>query len=179
MNIMGCNMTIKIAKNICLLLPLVLSFSIQAEQKYMNNHSLWHITKELKSLWGKEIDAVGALIDQPLIPFTSTTKDRYTSQPFVLNDGINISDLDVRLSNNGAGKVALISFSVSGKCIPLEEVKEHFPDMMLHFIPRAKLKGRTFGYVTTRDQNSLAWGFSFPALNRDCLSAITMTRYDF
>lgn len=169
----------RIAKNLPVLLLISLfTFTTHAEQKNMNHDSLWQITKALKGLWGKDINAVSNLLSQPLVPYSPGTKDRYTSAPFTLNDGINISELDVRLRSNGDGTVALISFAVSGQCITLEEVSEHFPDATLRFVPRENLPGRTFGYLTTRDSNSLAWGFSFPALNRECLQGITMARYD-
>ncbi|WP_342325077.1 hypothetical protein AAEY27_10045 [Kosakonia sp. BYX6] len=161
-----------------LLFSSVFTFTTHAEQKNMNHDSLWQITKALKSVWGKKVNAVSALLDQPLVPVTPTANDRFTSAPFTLSDGITISDLDVRLRANGDGTVALVSFSVSGQCITLEEVKDHFPDATLRFVPRAKLPGRTFGYLTTRDDNNLAWGFGFPALNRKCLSSITMTHYE-
>lgn len=161
-----------------LLLASLFTFTTHAEQKNMNHESLWQITKALKALWGKNIDAVSNLLKQQLVPYTPGAKDRFTAAPFTFSDGITISNLDVRLKSGGESTVALVSFSVSGQCITLEEVTEHFPDATLHFVPRAKLPGRTFGYLTTRDSNNLAWAFSFPALDRKCLQGITMTRYD-
>jgi len=173
-------MTSRMAINFPVLLLLSLfTLTTHAEQKKMNHDSLWQITKELKSLWGKKIDAVSALLNQPVIPYKPTAKDRFTSAPFTLNDGITISNLDVRLSPNGGGTVKLVSFSISGECITLEEVQDNFPDVTLRFVPREKLPGRTFGYLTARDNKQLAWGFGFPALDRKCLSEITMSDYDF
>lgn len=172
-------MTNRITKSLSvLLLSSFFTFTTHAEQKNMNHDSLWQMTKALKTVWGKKVDAVSTLLDQPLVPFTSTAKDRFTSAPFTLSDGVTISELDVRLKSNGDGTVALISFSVGEECITFDEVKQHFPDITLRFMPRAKLPGTTFGYLTTLDEKKLAWGFGFPALNRECLRTITMTHYD-
>lgn len=150
-------MASRIAKNsIVLLLTSLCTFTTHAKQNNINDDSLWQITTGLKSVWGQNIDAVSTLLNQPLIPYTLGAKDRFTSAPFTLRDGITISALDVRLSLNSNAIVTLVSFTVSGQCITLEDVKEHFPDATLHFVPHAKLPGRTFGYLTRRDSNNLA-----------------------
>ncbi|MED5641833.1 hypothetical protein VZ119_04755 [Enterobacter bugandensis] len=162
---------------ILFLLPLFSSFSY-AGQKNMNQDSLWNIVKELKTVWGKQTEDVSKLFHQPLVQKNPEVKDRYTSVPFTLSDGTRISDLDVRLWGNGDNSVSLVSFVIEQPCITLEQVKTHFPDVKISNIPRGNTAGQSVGYRTVADERGLAWAFSFPVMNQECLNRVVMSRYD-
>ncbi|ENO0284730.1 TPA: hypothetical protein QCJ39_001369 [Enterobacter asburiae] len=171
---MGSRMT---KNTILFLLPLFSTFSY-AGQKNMNQDSLWHIVKELKTVWGKQVEDVSKLLNQPLIKKNPEMKDRYTSVAFTLSDGTRISDVDVRLWGNEDDSVSLVSFVIEQPCITLDQVKAHFPDVKLSNIPRGNTAGQSVGYRTATDERGLAWAFSFPVMNQECLNRVVMSRYD-
>ena len=150
-----------------------------AGQKDMNQDSLWGIVKALKSVWGNQADDVSQLLKQPLVRTVATADNRFTSATFALMDGTRISDLDVRLWNNGEKSVSLVSFIVDTPCITLEQVREHFPDAKLFNIPKGHAVGQMIGYRTARDDRGLAWAFSFPEQDSRCLKRITMAKYEY
>ncbi|MBK4469007.1 hypothetical protein JJQ28_24135 [Enterobacter asburiae] len=171
-------MVSRMTKNaILFLLPLFSTFSY-AGQTNMNQDSLWHIVKELKTVWGKQVEDVSKLLNQPLIKKNPETKDRYTSVPFTLSDGTRISDVDVRLWGNEDYSVSLVSFVIEQPFITLDQVKAHFPDVKLSNIPRGNTAGQSVGYRTATDERGLAWAFSFPVMNQECLNRVVMSRYD-
>ena len=95
-----------------IVLPLFSAFTYAGHNK-MNQDSLWQMIKEMKSVWGKQVEDVSKLFNQPLINNTQEKEDRYTSAPFTLTDGTRISDVDVRLWGNGDNSVSLISFVIN------------------------------------------------------------------
>ena len=150
-----------------IVLPLFSIFTYAGHNK-MNQDSLWQMIKEMKSVWGKQVEDVSKLFNQPLINNTQEKEDRYTSAPFTLTDGTRISNVDVRLWGNGDNSVSLVSFVVNQPCITLDQVKSHFPDLKLSNIPRGNTPGQSVGYRTPTDERGLAWAFSFPVLNQEC-----------
>ncbi|EPT7034532.1 hypothetical protein ACVR2T_004336 [Cronobacter malonaticus] len=150
-----------------------------AEQTSAGHKALWQTTRELKSVWGKQADDVSQLLKQPLVRTVATADNRFTSATFALMDGTRISDLDVRLWNNGEKSVSLVSFIVDTPCITLEQVREHFPDAKLFNIPKGHAVGEMIGYRTARDDRGLAWAFSFPEQDSRCLKRITMAKYEY
>lgn len=99
-----------------IVLPLFSIFTYAGHNK-MNQDSLWQMIKEMKSVWGKQVEDVSKLFNQPLINNTQEKEDRYTSAPFTLTDGTRISNVDVRLWGNGDNSVSLVSFVVNQPCI--------------------------------------------------------------
>ena len=160
-----------------IVLPLFSIFTYAGHNK-MNQDSLWQMIKEMKSVWGKQVEDVSKLFNQPLINNTQEKEDRYTSAPFTLTDGTRISNVDVRLWGNGDNSVSLVSFVVNQPCITLDQVKSHFPDLKLSNIPRGNTPGQSVGYRTPTDERGLAWAFSFPVLNQECLGRVVMSRYE-
>lgn len=171
-------MVSRMTKNtILFLLPLFSTFSY-AGQTNMNQDSLWQVVKELKTVWGKQAEDVSKLLNQPLIKKNPEINDRYTSAPFTLSDGTRISDVDVRLWGNADNSVSLVSFVIEHPCITLDQVKTHFPDVKLSNIPRGKTSGQSVGYRTATDERGLAWSFSFPVMDQECLKRVVVSRYD-
>ncbi len=149
-----------------------------AAQKNSADHQvLWKMTRDLKSVWGKQADDVSQLLRQPLVRVLPTADDRFTSAPFTLLDGTRLSGLDVRLWNNGEKTVSMVSFIVDSPCITLKQVKEYFPDAKLFNVPNGHAIGQMIGYRTAKDSRGLAWAFSFPEQDSRCLKRITMAKY--
>jgi len=111
--------------------------------------------------------------------FSKRRRSAYTSfydgGPLYLADQINIEaiDLRVRLMNEAQGLIAL---EISGFCVTLEQVRVHYPDLVLTDIPRGRsLDEKTYWTAY------LPWGelsFGFKERNPDCLASVVINRID-
>lgn len=151
---------------------------IFAETNVMKLDSLWAFTRKLETVWGGQIHEASSIIKQPLVDVNPPAGNRYTTAPFLLADGLEISDMDIRLSPEGHKEIKLIAFVVSNMCVSPEELKEAFSDVKIAAIPRSKSSHAVISYQTTPNEKGVAFAFSFPANNPHCLKRVIVSKYE-
>ncbi|MGJ0478749.1 hypothetical protein [Pantoea agglomerans] len=118
-------------------------------------------------------------IHQAPLPFTLKNHNEYINfyqaNPVKLHDASTITDIELRLSKTSGGMAPFLSFAPQGKCISLDEVKEHYQSVKLTDYPRGQSENEVTSYTSSPDGNGQFITFSFSAKNPDCLSKIIIT----
>ncbi|WP_455819483.1 hypothetical protein [Pseudomonas cerasi] len=114
-------------------------------------------------------------------PLTFTLKNQneyinfYQANPVKLQGYSTITDIDLRLSKTSGGMAPFLSFAPQGKCISLDDVKEHYQSVKLTDYPRGQSENEVTSYTSSPDVNGQLITFSFSAKKPDCLSKIMIT----
>ncbi|PXV75863.1 hypothetical protein C7433_103618 [Pantoea sp. PNA 03-3] len=99
----------------------------------------------------------------------------YRADGIRLNDALLINDIELRLSKSPDGMAPFLSFSPQGKCITLNEIKNHYQTIRLTDYPRGQSENELTSYTSPPDANGQVITFSFTAKNPDCLSRVIIT----
>ena len=89
--------------------------------------------------------------------------------PVPLSDGARIARLDLRIRRE-AGHPGFLVLELEGRCVSLDEVREHYPTLRLVGLPR----GRSLDESTTHAATT-AWGqlsFGFKERHPACLASV-------
>ncbi|CAI1574704.1 hypothetical protein [Serratia ficaria] len=112
------------------------------------------------------------------IPVRIASENEYTKfyvgDAVSLLDGIEISDIDLRISKVDKKSPAFFSFSVSGSCITLDEVKKYYGELELTDYPTGRSLEERSSYTTGGNQYGQHISFGFSAKKPQCLSQVVI-----
>ncbi|KMK03364.1 hypothetical protein ABW11_14885 [Pluralibacter gergoviae] len=137
---------------------------------------LWHFVSVLSARLNfiSTKTMVSALLTFRLVE-SNAYVNFYRAGDRVLEDGLRISDLELRLSKENGRTPLLLSFSLQGSCITLDAVKAHYPHLTLTDYPRAGSQNEVASYTASAGASGLAVTFSFAVKQPDCLSQVVIS----
>lgn len=93
----------------------------------------------------------------------------YESQPVHLEDGVVVSNIDLRIKRSGPHPGFLV-LAVDGACIRLELVRRHYDNLRITGTPRGRSLDEQTYYTATLPWGDLSFGFA--ERNPDCLASV-------
>ena len=87
-----------------------------------------------------------------------------------LQNGVQASRIVLGIRNNDEQDTGMLTLSLSGSCLKLDEIKSRYSDLAMASAPRGRSEDEE---TTLRTKNS--WGnlvFGFAVRNPDCLSSV-------
>lgn len=99
----------------------------------------------------------------------------YQGENITLYDSSKIMDIDLRLSKVPDGMAPFFSFSYSGNCISLNEIKKRYDELKLTDYPRGRSKNEMASYTTLIDKNGQKITFGFTEKEPNCLHKIIIS----
>jgi len=171
---------IKITRQSKLSVILVAGFFISGlVEAKMQANDIWSFVTQMSS--SVKSLSVQAIHNAPMA-FTLKSQNEYinfySADRVRLNDASLISDIELRLSKTPDGMAPFLSFSPQGKCITLNDIKEHYQAIRLTDYPRGQSENELTSYTSSPDANGQVITFSFTAKNPDCLSRVIITTDD-
>jgi len=140
----------------------------------MRHDTLWQLIDRL----GDQPSLSPARIERVLpVKFAETYRNAYFSfhdaGRFDLAGPLHIDKVELRVSLTDAGR-GLVTLRVGGACLPIEQVRARFADLVLSDVPRGRSLDEEASYATRR-----AWGklsFGFKERNPRCLATVVIDR---
>lgn len=141
----------------------------------VKNKELWHFIDDMQK---KTRTLTTSSIKRIIPPFTIKSENEYTafysSEDVALTGKIKISHLDLRVSKDEKAAPAFLSFEVTGDCITLDDVKEHYSNLRLTDYPRGESPEEKTYYTTGNNPYGQYISFGFTAKEQQCLSQVVL-----
>lgn len=90
-----------------------------------------------------------------------------------LAEGVELASVEVRSDHEDA-RLGLISIQLTGICVTLAQVREHYPDIVLSDTPRGRSLEEVTGFSAVKPWGKVSFGFK--ERNRECLATVTIDR---
>jgi hypothetical protein len=100
----------------------------------------------------------------------------YKNKNFMLDGKVNIENIGAKVfRKNNKNAPYLLTLQVSGICITLPEVKQHYSDLTITDVPRGRSLEEETSYTTVRYSNNVKLSFGFAEKKPDCLRSIVFS----
>ncbi|ELY4483299.1 hypothetical protein SMZ77_004087 [Cronobacter turicensis] len=87
-----------------------------------------------------------------------------------------LTDIELRLSRDPQEKTLLFISRWQGRCLTLNEIKQHYPVLTITDTPRGHSENEVTSYTTPAGASGEAVTFSFTAKAPDCLNDVIISR---
>ncbi|MDK1227725.1 hypothetical protein [Cronobacter turicensis] len=87
-----------------------------------------------------------------------------------------LTDIELRLSRDPQEKTLLFISRWQGRCLTLNEIKQHYPVLTITDTPRGHSQNEVTSYTTPAGASGEAVTFSFTAKAPDCLNDVIISR---
>ncbi|ELY4128882.1 hypothetical protein ACU9IM_003994 [Cronobacter malonaticus] len=100
----------------------------------------------------------------------------YRAKDVVFTAAGKLTDIELRLSRDPQEKTLLFISHWQGRCLTLNDVKQHYPELTITDTPRGHSQNEVTSYTTPAGASGEAVTFSFSAKTPDCLNDVIISR---
>ncbi|QKJ85704.1 hypothetical protein PMPD1_0732 [Paramixta manurensis] len=149
-------------------------FTGYAEGDRMKGFNIWSFIEGMQTR-ATELD--GDSIKKLPFPIFLDHENKYTAfykgKDFKLDDGNNISSIDIRLSKEKSETPAFIAFEISGECITLDELKKKYKPLELSSYPSGNSNDEVTAYTYHKNEKQTL-SFGFKQTDPSCLHTVVI-----
>ncbi|ELY3545923.1 hypothetical protein SMX40_004308 [Cronobacter turicensis] len=100
----------------------------------------------------------------------------YRAEDVAFTASGKLTDIELRLSRDPHEKTLLFISHWQGRCLTLNEIKQHYPLLTITDTPRGHSENEVTSYTTPAGASGEAVTFSFTAKAPDCLNDVIISR---
>lgn len=167
----------KLKNSIVVILFLTVFSCCAAKSKGMKAVNLWYLVDNIKVTLPEGFTQLAYLFDSPFIfQNENDVFTTYKNKNFMLEGNISVEDIEARIfrKNNDAIPY-LLTFKISGACVNLAELKNHYADLMMADVPRGRSLAEETVYSTYTDDNHIKLAFGFAEKKPECLRSVVFS----
>ncbi|KAA8998181.1 hypothetical protein FJU30_17360 [Affinibrenneria salicis] len=118
-------------------------------------------------------------IDSLPLPVTQVSENEYVNfykgKDVTLSDSSKIMDIDLRLSKVSDGMAPFLSFSYSGHCLALNDIRKRYGELTLTDYPRGRSEDEMTSHTTPANKKGQKITFSFTEKGQNCLNKVIIS----
>lgn len=135
--------------------------------------NIWSFIDSVRPALSVSADALQPLLPGPLNIYKENHYfSFYHSSEFTLLDGTKLKNLNLRVNKKENNKPFIFYVDVSDRCIKLEEVRKHYPSLVITETPQGHSSEDVTGYSSVPDEKGQVVTFSFAENKAECLSSV-------